>query len=211
QEIQLATRSKLAILQRLAWNLTLAGRVELALDEAEELTATATEHLPNITATPAAVADPAAVTQYLLDPSGVIRKPAQGRADFVHRTFQEYLAAKQATDDHLVDVLVRQSHSDQWCETVIMAAGHATTRQRQRLLNGILDRAAAEPKHARRLRLLAAACLEVGTIDPATTERIDTGLDAIIPPRNSRESRSLALGADRALRNLPTTLDDLSE
>src|SRR5215470_97919 len=205
QEIQLATRSKLAILQRLAWNLTLAGRVELALDEAEELTATAIEHLPNITA------DPATVTQYLLDRSGVIRKPAEGRVDFVHRTFQEYLAAKQATDEHLVDVLVRQSHSDQWRETVIMAAGHATTRQRQRLLNGILDRAAAEPKHARRLRLLAAACLDVGTIDPATTERIDTGLGAIIPPRNSRESRSLALGGDRALRNLPSTLDDLSE
>jgi Leucine-rich repeat (LRR) protein len=211
QEIQLATRSKLAILQRLAWNLTLAGRVELALDEAEELAATAIEHLPNITADPAKVTDPAAVTQYLLDRSGVIRKPAEGRVDFVHRTFQEYLAAKQATDEHLVDVLVRQSHSDQWRETVIMAAGHGTIRQRQRLLNGILDRADAEPKHTRRLRLLAAACLEVGTIDPDTTERIDTGLGAIIPPRNSRESRSLALGGDRALRNLPSSLDDLSE
>lgn len=205
QEIQLATRSKLTILQRLAWNLTLAGRVELALDEAEELAATAIEHLPNITA------DPTAVTQYLLDRSGVIRKPAEGRVDFVHRTFQEYLAAKQATDEHLVGVLVRQSHSDQWRETVIMAAGHATARQRQRLLNGILDRADAEPKHTRRLRLLAAACLEVGTIDPTTTDRIDAGLGAIIPPRNSRESRSLALGGDRALRNLPSTLDDLSE
>jgi hypothetical protein len=60
-------------------------------------------------------------------------------------------------------------------------------------------------------RLLAAACLEPGTIDPTTTERIDAGLGAIIPPRNSRESRSLSLGGDRTLRNLPTTLDDLSE
>jgi hypothetical protein len=208
REIQLDTRSKLAILQRLAWNLTLAGKVELALDEAKDLAAIAIQHLPNVI--PDAT-DPAAVIQYLLDRSGVIRNPAEGRVDFVHRTFQEYLAARQAIDEHQLDLLVRHAPSDQWRETVIMATGHATSTHRQRLLNKILDRADTEPKHTRRLRLLAAACLEAGTIDPTTTERIDTGLGSIIPPGNSRESRSLSLGGDRTLRNLPTTLDDLGE
>jgi hypothetical protein len=46
---------------------------------------------------------------------------------------------------------------DQWRETVVMAAGHGSPRYRSALLAGLLDRADAEHRHARRLRLLAAA------------------------------------------------------
>jgi hypothetical protein len=41
--------------------------------------------------------------------------------------------------------------------------------------------------------------------------RIDASLDTVIPPRASRESRTLSLAGDRVLRRLPTSLDEVSE
>jgi hypothetical protein len=206
KDIQLDTRSKVTLLQRLAWDLTSLNRVELSLTDTEELVEATLARLPNVTA------DARDVTQFLLDRSGVIRKPAEGRVDFIHRTFQEYLAAKYATDDHQIKVLVHHAHSDQWRETIVMAAGHANDKQRETLLTAILDRADTEPSRARSLRLLAAACMETAhTIDPDTTARIDGALGEIMPPRSRRESRSLSIGGDRALRNLPTSLEGLSE
>jgi hypothetical protein len=90
-----------------------------------------------------------------LQRSGVIREPVPGRIDFVHRTVQEYLAAKQAADLGDMDLLVRNAHHDEWRETIVMAAGHANEPLRRELINGILGRAQAEPKRARRLKLLA--------------------------------------------------------
>jgi hypothetical protein len=57
------------------------------------------------------------VLQHLLDRSGVVREPVLGRVDFVHRTFQEYLAAKEAVEDQPVETPVTRTHLDQWWET----------------------------------------------------------------------------------------------
>ncbi|MDQ3885975.1 MAG: NACHT domain-containing protein [Actinomycetota bacterium] len=156
--------SKLAILQHVAWRLSLAGRAELPRDEVLEMVGRAVARMPNVDY-------PATdVLQHLLDRSGVIREPGLGRVDFVHRTFQEYLAAKEAVEDQPLDVLVSRSHLDQWWETIVMAVGHATPERRAALLTGVLDRADAEPRHGRRLRLLAAACLDTAQmVDPEVT------------------------------------------
>ena len=62
-------------------------------------------------------ADAAPTLRYLLERSGVIREPVVGRIDFVHRTFQEYLAGKQAAEKHLMEFLVRNAHLDQcWAD-----------------------------------------------------------------------------------------------
>jgi hypothetical protein len=90
----------------------------------------------------------------------VIRESVLGRVDFVHRTFQEYLAAKEAVEDQTAETLIARAHLDQWRETLVMAVGHATPERRAALLSGVLDRADAEPRHRRWLRLLAASCLE---------------------------------------------------
>src|SRR5207302_172372 len=110
-----------------------------------------------------------------------------------------------------VDLLVRESNSDRWRETIIMAAGHATAHNRNRILTGILDRADREPTSARHLRLLASACLETSaTVETDVVTRIDTGLDTVIPPRAKRESRTLSQAGDRMLRRLPTSLDGVT-
>jgi hypothetical protein len=206
QALQLDKAAKLAILQHLAWRLTAAGRVELAFDACAHHVSRALSSLPGATASPEDA------LRYLLERSGVIRDPTVGRVDFIHRTFQEYLAAKEAAEDHLMDVLIREAHSDRWRETIIMAAGHATARNRNEILTGILDRADGEPKSARRLRLLASACVDTSpTVEPEVMARIDASLDKVLPPRAKRESRTLSLAGDRVLRRLPTSLKEVSE
>jgi predicted NACHT family NTPase len=152
RSVVLDTGSKLAILQHVAWRLSLAGRAEQPRDEVLAQVARAVARMPNV--------DYSAedVLAHLLERSGVLREPVVGRVDFVHRTFQEYLAAKEAVEDQAVDALVSRAHLDQWWETIVMAVGHATPQRREALLRGVLDRADTEPTHRRRLRLLAAAC-----------------------------------------------------
>jgi Leucine-rich repeat (LRR) protein len=206
KQVRLDARSKISILQHIAWRLTLAGQAELTVEMATGHVNRALSRLPGVHA------EPESVVAFLVERSGVIRMPIENRIDFVHRTFQEYLAAKEAADDHLVETLVSRAHSDQWRETIVMAAGHATPRHREALLGGILDRAEREPRYARRLRLLAAACLETAhSVEPAVAAQISEAIDSLMPPSGQRETRSLALAGVSALRKLPTSLNDLTE
>lgn len=200
----LDAKTKTALLQYLAWWLTQCGRAELGTEEATERIAFALARLPTVDA------EPETVLRHLLDRSGVIREPALGRIEFVHRTFQEYLAGKQAAEEHLTDLLVRNAHLDQWRETVVMGAGHMTPRLRADLLTGLLDRADREHRRTRRLRLVAAACLETAhSVAPEVAARVEAALDELTPPRNKREARSLALAGEQILRHLPEDLDGL--
>lgn len=204
--VVLDTASKLAVLQHLAWRLSLAGRSELPREEVLAQVGRAVERMPNVDYP----ADD--VLQHLLDRSGVLREPVVGRVDFVHRTFQEYLAAKEAVDDQPLDVLVTRAHIDQWWETLVMAVGHATPERRAELLTGVLDRADTELRHSRRLRLLAAACLDTAQmVDPETIRRVENAVEELVPPRGQNETRSLALAGGRMLRRLPSSLDELSD
>jgi hypothetical protein len=206
RELVLDPSTKMAILQSVAWAASLAGRAEMARADMVEQAGRAIARMPNVDA------DAESALEYLLERSGVIREPVVGRIDFVHRTFQEYLAAKQAAEDLPASALTSHAHLDQWRETVVMAAGHGSPSYRSTLLAGLLDRADAEPRHARRLRLLAAACLDTAHIlDPEVAERVEAACRELFPPRARREVRSLALAGDRALRHLPASLDGLTD
>ncbi|WP_326824614.1 NACHT domain-containing protein [Streptosporangium sp. NBC_01756] len=205
-EVALEPEQKVRVLQDLAWQLAVWGRSELskatALKRVEEKIRT----MPRVDATAEAVLD------HLLQRSGVIREPAPGRVDFVHRTVQEYLAAKQAADDADMEPLVERAHLDQWRETVVMAAGHANAPVRRELLHGLLDRIDGGDRHGRKLRLLVAGCLETIQEFPRDLrDRVEGCLATVIPPRNMAEARVLALAGEEVLRRLPDDLGDLSE
>ncbi|MFF0247901.1 NACHT domain-containing protein [Streptosporangium sandarakinum] len=197
-EVALEAEQKIRILQDLAWQLAVWGRSELARTTALRRVEEKIRTMPRVEATAEAVLD------HLLQRSGVIREPVPGRIDFVHRTVQEYLAAKQAADDADVEPLVERAHLDQWRETVVMAAGHANAPVRRDLLRGLLDRIDAEDRYGRRLRLLVAGCLEtIQELPGDLRDRLEGCLAAVIPPRNEAEARVLALAGEEVLRRLP--------
>ncbi|GLZ15886.1 ATP-binding protein [Actinomadura sp. NBRC 104425] len=204
--VLLEREQKIRILQELAWHLSTSSRVELPKPMVERLIA------DRLTAMPQVRARAEQVLEVLLHRSGVIREPVPGRINFVHRTVQEYLAAKQAADLGDMDLLVRNAHRDQWRETVIMAAGHANEPLRRELITGILGRAGAEPRRARQLKLLAVACLETLPFVPDDLRAaLDRCLDDLIPPRTDAAARSLATAGEPVLARLPQSLDGLSE
>ncbi|RSN65538.1 ATP-binding protein [Amycolatopsis sp. WAC 04182] len=205
--VLLTEQQKLILLGHLAWRLTSSGKVELPKDEVLEHIAYRLRWIPHVDH------DAEEVLNHLLERSGVLREPVSGRVDFVHRTFQEFLAANEATEARYLDTLIANAHRDTWRETVIMACGHAKHHQADKLLTEILDRADAEQRHTRRLRLLAAACLEtVSNVDPAVIERVEKVIrEHLVPPRDLRETQSLASVGPRLLRYLPETTDGLSE
>jgi len=131
----LDARQKIVLLRDLAWRLTLGGRIDL---EKPKALAHVAKKLPAMVDVHVA---PETALAHLLERSGVLREPVPGRLDFVHRTFQEYLAASEATEDEQIDTLVNHAHLDAWWETVVMACGHAKRPQTRDLLNGILNRA----------------------------------------------------------------------
>ncbi|MFE6774574.1 NACHT domain-containing protein [Streptomyces sp. NPDC057702] len=203
----LSLGDKLVILRDLAWRLSDNNRSEIDVAKAAGYVSAKLRTMRHLDAL-----DGEQVLEQLRHRSGILRSPAQGRLDFVHRTFQEYLAAKEATEEDRIGNLVGRAHLDLWRETLIMVAGHATTRQREELLGGILDRAEREPRHARRLRLLAASCQE--TL-PAMSEelagRVDQAVKRVLPARRMTDPPALAAVGTSLLRWLPRSLAGLTE
>ncbi|MGW7547891.1 NACHT domain-containing protein [Streptomyces sp. NPDC054770] len=199
--IRLGERPQVQILQRLAYWLIRNNQSELDRERAERIVA---DVLPSLPAA-AAQGDAPAVLAHLLLRSGLLREPAVGTVEFVHRTFQDYLGAKAAVEDGDFGLLVRGAPDEQWADVVRMAVAHARPQERAELLRDLTDSAARlTGPAATRVRLLALACLEHATeLDPAVREAVERNAAELIPPRTTEEARALAEAGPLALELLP--------
>lgn len=140
------------------------------------------------------------IYRYLLERSGVLREPVEGRVDFVHRTFQEYLAAKEVVEQDSIDFLIERSHQDQWKEVVVLAAGYARMSERERLIRGLIHRGIVDDTRRHRLHLLAIACLETAReLSPDLRSMLEELLQSLIPPTNISDARALSSAGDLAV------------
>lgn len=144
--------------------------------------------------------DSAEVAAFMLERSGVLREPVTGRVDFVHRTFLEYLAAAAIVDDNSIDKLIKHANDDHWREVIILAAGHANSDQRTRLLEGILQRGREAPRKRHRLFLLAVACMETSPQLPRELQKkLEAALRDVLPPKNMTEAAAVASAGELAV------------
>jgi hypothetical protein len=204
ETVELERAQKTQILQDIAWRLSITNRVELPKNT---VLRRIEEKLPTM---PRVTGSAELILEHLLHRSGIIREPAQGRIDFIHRTIQEYLTAKQAADDGDVEPLIAGAHRDQWREVVVMAGGHANSPTRRDLLEGLLRRIDDEPERGRRLKLVVAACLETLPAIPVDLrEAIDNHIASLIPPRDMASARSLSTVGETLLARLPSELNGL--
>ncbi|MFG2865862.1 NACHT domain-containing protein [Streptomyces sioyaensis] len=200
--IELSDEPQVQLLQRLAYWLIRNGRTELDRDRAERIIG---EALPAVPAA-AEQGDAAAVFRHLLLRSGLLREPAPGSVDFVHRTFQDYLGAKAAVEDGDFGLLVAQAGDAQWEDVIRMAVAHARPRERAEILRELVAKGDRLADDAGRLRihLLAAACLEhAAELDPRVREEVHQRARAILPPRSREESQLLAAVGPLVLELLP--------
>ncbi len=203
-DVQLSLTDKVTVLRDLAWRLSDNNLSELDIDRALEYVADKLVSMRHLDV------DAVDVVSHLLNRSGILRSPAVDRVDFVHRTFQEYLAAAEAAAQDRIGNLLGRAKLDVWRDSIILAAGHANMRQREELINGLLNRANHSARNARQLRLLAASCLEtMESLSEALAQRLDEILAGLIPPHNYDHAVSLAAVGEPVLRKLPQNLDDI--
>ncbi|MFJ7211475.1 NACHT domain-containing protein [Amycolatopsis sp. NPDC098790] len=184
--VRLSLTEKLVLLRNLAYWLVRNGHTDVPAADAEGRVAAKLRSMGQIDVTPRTV------FRHLLNRGGVLREPVPGRIDFVHRTFQEYLAAQAAVEEDDIGILTANAHLDEWREVVVLAAGHAHPAQRERLLDGIL-RWDADEQERLKLDLVALACLETS---PVLSERLRNEIEdrasTLIPPANLEEAEALA-------------------
>ncbi|GGV04448.1 NACHT domain-containing protein [Streptomyces spectabilis] len=146
------------------------------------------------------------VLRLLLDRSGLLREPADDAVDFIHRTFQDFLGAKAALEEHDIGALVAHAHLDPWEDVLQMAVAQARPDERAELLTRLTGRADREEDDGvrTRLRLLALASLGQATrLDPDVRAAVEERAAQLLPPRSMREARALAETGTLLLGLLP--------
>ncbi|MFB7657316.1 MULTISPECIES: NACHT domain-containing protein [unclassified Streptomyces] len=192
--VELGEEAQLELLQRLAYALVLSERTEMDVATAEGIVERA---LPSV-ASAAGRGDATTVLRELLLRSGLLRRPAEGTLDFVHRTFQDYLGARYAVEEGHLDVIAGHAADAQWEDVIRMAVAHARPGERAVLLRRLL--AADTP----RLTLLALACLEYATaLDPAVRAEVEARAGVLIPPGSTEDAKALAEAGPLVLELLP--------
>ncbi|GHK04466.1 ATP-binding protein [Streptomyces sp. Y2F8-2] len=199
--IHLTEAPQIQLLQRLAYWLIRNNQSEMDRERAERIIA---DVLPSLPAA-ASQGDAGQILRHLLVRSGLLREPAPGTVEFVHRTFQDYLGAKAAVEDGDFGLLVRGAADEQWADVIRMAVAHARPRERAELLDDLSASADRVPAAAAtRIRLLALASLEHATeLDPRVRSRVESEAAALIPPRTTAEARALAEAGPLVLELLP--------
>ncbi|WP_328749409.1 NACHT domain-containing protein [Streptomyces sp. NBC_00285] len=193
-EVELGEEVQLELLQRLAYALVLSNRTEMEVETAEAIVDRA---LPSITL-PGRAGNAATVLRTLLLRSGLVRQPAAGVVDFVHRTFQDYLGARYAVEEGHLDVLAGHADDAQWEDVIRMAVGHARPRERASLIRQLLAR------DVPRLTLLALACLEhTAALDASVRTEVENRAASLIPPCSKEDARALAEAGPLVLELLP--------
>jgi hypothetical protein len=191
--VRLSLTEKLVLVRHIAYWLVRNGHTDTSIADAEARIAAKLRSMGQIDVTPRTV------FRHLLDRGGVLREPVPGRIDFVHRTFQEYLAAEAAVEEDDIGILIANAHLDEWREVVVMAAGHAHPRQRERLLDGVLAWDTDEGERLK-LDLVALACLETS---PELNERLRNEIEdrasTLIPPKSLAEAAALATAGEFVL------------
>ncbi|MET8850023.1 NACHT domain-containing protein [Amycolatopsis sp. NPDC004625] len=191
--VRLSLTEKQVLLRSLAYWLVRNGHTDVPAADAEARITAKLRSMGQIDVTPRTV------FRHLLDRGGVLREPVPGRIDFVHRTFQEYLAAQAAIEEDDIGILTANARRDEWREVVVLAAGHAHPSQRERLLDGILQWDTDEQERLK-LDLVALACLETSpTLSERLRNEIEDRASTLIPPSNRDEAKALAAAGEFVL------------
>ncbi|WP_326688779.1 MULTISPECIES: NACHT domain-containing protein [unclassified Streptomyces] len=197
--VKLQRGARERLLRKLAYRMLVDRRVELTMDEALEEIA---RQLPAIPSTSGQGA-PEDIFNHLLLRTGLLREQSDRAVEFVHRTVQDYLAAKEAVDQGAFDLLLAHAHEAEWEEVMRMAVAHARPGECAKLLGGLLAPGRTGMQRNRR-RLLAAACLEhVTELDPDTHARIRRETRHMVRPTTVEAARSLGWVGPIVLEMLP--------
>ncbi|WP_329581141.1 tetratricopeptide repeat protein [Kitasatospora sp. NBC_01250] len=159
---QYGREEQLAPLQRMARWLVLNGQHEG--DRSDALRQIA-QVLPSLPAARAGL-DAEQMLRHLVERTGLLTETSVDTFEFVHRTFQDYLAGLEFAQDRDFGLLAGRAADEHWADVVRMAVGHCSHGDRGRLLHRLLVAAdeCPDPREARWMRLVTASCLPYASV-----------------------------------------------
>ncbi|MFG3499186.1 NACHT domain-containing protein [Streptomyces sp. NPDC047928] len=189
------------LLQRIAAWLVRGGQTEFTRDQALHQLARALPGMPRVRDQ----GGPEAVLNHLLNRSGLLQERSADTFQFAHRTFQDFLAAKEFVDDDNLKEMLQHAHDQQWHDVLLLAAGHCSRRRLPMLVNGLLQAGdAAKGDRRTSLYVLAALCAQhAAWLDEHTDERTRAAVRGVLPPANATRLRELARLGPYVLPLLP--------
>ncbi|MEW2066432.1 NACHT domain-containing protein [Streptomyces sp. NPDC007346] len=191
------------LLQRIAVWLVREGQSEFTRDQALHQLGRALAGMARVSAQ----GPPAKILTHLLNRSGLLQQHTDDTYQFIHRTFQDYLAAKEFVEGDHLNELLRHADEEAWQDVILLSAGHCSRRELALLVDGLLNAGEAHKEQSAdrtTLHVLAALCEQHATwLDGGVRERVRLCVAALFPPGRDRLARTLARLGPTALVNVP--------
>ncbi|MEU3612152.1 NACHT domain-containing protein [Streptomyces sp. NPDC006872] len=180
------------LLQRIAVWLVRNGQTQLSHEQAER------QLIPVLRGMHAVRHSVDAVLRHMLNRSGVLEERTQDSIQFIHRTFQDYLAAREFQDSDCLQELLGHAGQEEWQDVVLLAIGHCRTSEIEKVVDQLVAQGDAQDGHQRwNLHLLAASCAAEAVFLPHDKrEAVAERLKAFMPPKDVLQATEVAkLGA----------------
>ncbi|MFE3742284.1 NACHT domain-containing protein [Streptomyces sp. NPDC059134] len=200
--ITMGFEEHLELLQSLAVWLVRGGQAQLSREVAEGQIKVAMRRLPQV----AKQGSAATVLTHLLNRSGLLQERGDDEVHFIHRTFQDYLAARALVEGGSLPELLHNAHNEQWQDTVRLTVGHCRPNEVRSLIEGLLENGEGAADHAERATLytLAARCLlDTVVVDETVGEMVAARIRTLLPPRDATGVELLASLGGYVLPFLP--------
>ncbi|MFE6283700.1 NACHT domain-containing protein [Streptomyces sp. NPDC057877] len=209
-DVTLDSDEQHALLQRLAIWLVRTGQQQMTRDQAVQQLNLALRDMPQIQAQATAER----VLGFLVDRSGLLQERADDAIQFIHRTFQDYLAAKEFHESGYILELLKHVTNEEWSDVFVLGVGHATRKDAHDLIERLINLGDKAAYRDRRwyLHMLAARCASsLLTLDAGLSQRVRDGIRRLMPPRDGRESMELGKLGDWFVDLLPeaVSLDEV--
>lgn len=200
--IRLSVEEHRQLLQRLAAWLVRCGQTEFTREQALQRLERDLPGMPRVQAQ----GTPKEILTHLINRSGLLQERTDDVFQFTHRTFQDFLAAKEFVEDDCLPEALRYAHEQQWHDVLLLAAGHCRRRDLPVLVEGLL-RAGSETRKRdlkTTLYVLAALCAQhAAWLDEGVHRRVRKAVKSVIPPRSREQVTQLARLGGYTLPLLP--------
>ncbi|MFJ8470007.1 NACHT domain-containing protein [Streptomyces swartbergensis] len=200
--VRLDSDEQHTLLQRLAIWLVRMGHQLLTHEQAVRQLSLAMRDMPQTQEH----GSPEKILRFLLDRSGLLQERADDAIQFIHRTFQDFLAAKEFHESGYLEELPQHALSEYWQDLIVLAAGHAARPAACHLITDLLGRGDAAQHRGEQYRLyaLAARCaLNVQSLNSGLMEMVKDRVYSLMPPRDREEVEDLAGLGDWVVGLLP--------
>ena len=185
-DISLDSDEQHALLQRLAIWLVRTQQQQMTHAQASGQLDLAMRDMPQIRAQ----TTPERALRYLIERSGLLQERTEDAIQFIHRTFQDFLAAKEFHESGYVLELLNHAGDETWRDVIVLAVGHATRADAQSLIERLVQYGDVV-EHRRSkwyLHLLAAQCASsLLSLDAALLEVVRGRVRALMPLRSHAE------------------------